>query len=232
MPMHNNLVIHKRSSEDSTDESGSLHFQTPQEDDEQASPVARERKVCFHSRVRCRRGKASIANVDDLWYSQQELASLRKQQKRLQSIVASGATSLVGDDDTEGVSFVGLYSEKERRQRIKRIKEAKECVLGEQLQQEEEFYNAQEDLSDFKLDQESIAEFFSLYSRRAAKVAHMKGLEVSWHVEKLSAKETTDVDDSRRSRSQRSKAISGHCPVRNSSIRSTGSLIARLTTAA
>ncbi|CAJ1970070.1 unnamed protein product [Cylindrotheca closterium] len=243
MSMHSfkTSSAHKRSMETSmepaeTDESESLHFQTPTKD-ETAPIMRKERKVCFNSRVRCRRSIAPITNPDNLWYSKQDLANLRKQDKRLQNLAMAGVTSFVGDDDTEEISYVGLYSAKERRQRIKRIKESKTCVLSEQLQQEEKFYNEIYDLSDFNLNQESIAEYFSVFSIRAARVAHMKGLQVSRHVENLSAEESTDSDDSQpscsqHSRPQRSKAISGHCPVRNSSIQSAGSLIARLTTAA
>ncbi|CAJ1970071.1 unnamed protein product [Cylindrotheca closterium] len=242
---------HKRSMENimepttETDESGSLHFQAPKtEETTTTTTPAREQRVSFNSRVRCRRSKAPVANAKNLWYSKEDLASLRSHDKRLQSIVAIGTTSLTGDDDTEEISFVGLYSEKERKQRIKRIKAARECVLGEQMQQQEEFYDAQDDLSQpFILDQESIADFMSTYSKRATKVAHMKGLQVSWHVENFSEEESTaDLDDShrscsqhsfsQRSCSQRSRSTSGNRPVRNSSIRSAGKLIARLTAAA
>ncbi|KAL3933853.1 MAG: hypothetical protein SGBAC_010221 [Bacillariaceae sp.] len=231
---------HRRSMENimqpaDTDESGSLHFEAAKEED--TAPVT-ERKVCFNGRVRCRRAKKHQRIPESNWYSKDEIASFRKRDKVLQSLIASGNMSVVGGNDTEGVSLVGLFSQRERKQRIKRIKEAQSYVLGEQVQQQEEFRNDNVDGADsFELDQESIAEFYSIYSRRATKVAHMKGLQVSWHIENLWEEESTDVDASRRSCgqrscSQRSKSTSGHHPQRNSSNRSTGSLLARLTTVA
>lgn len=218
------------------DESGSLHFQAASHK-EDVAPV-RERKVSFHGRVRCRRSKVPSVNPDDVWFTKEELAGFRKQDNTLQKLV-SEATSLIGDDDTEEVSFVGLNSQKERKLRIKRIHQARICVFGEQMKQRENFYDKQDDLSQpFELNQEAIAELFSTFSKRARKAAHMKGLQVSWHVENFLEEELLDVDASRRSCSQRScsqrsKSASG-CgrPVRNSSLRSAGSLIARLTTAA
>ncbi|CAJ1948569.1 unnamed protein product [Cylindrotheca closterium] len=220
-----------------TDESGSLHFQAPKKDE--GAPV-KGRKVFFHSRIQCRTrlNKAPITSPDNLWYSKQELASLRKQNKRVKNLGMSGFTSFIGDDDTEAISFVGLYSEMERKQRAQRIKEAKKCVFGEQMQQEEDFYNGVRTLYNFKLDQESIAEFYSIYSLRAAKIAQMKGLRLARHVESLSAEECTFIDDNHRpcsqhSYSQRSKVTSENRLVRKKpSMRSVGNLIARLTTPA
>lgn len=238
---------------DSTDQSGSLHFQAPdnnKKEQEDTTPAAPMRRVSFHGRVKCRRSHA--LDPDACWYSADELAIFRKQDKQLQQLVAvSGKknsttmiSSFVGDDDSEEVSYVGLASEKERRRRIQRMKEAKACVLAEQLQQEEQFYsNEKDDISQsFKLDHESIAEFFSIYSKKATKVAHRKALQVSWHVENLwredadepsSGEEEIIVDagGATRSCNRRSTTTSGSCPVRNSSIRSAGSLISRLATA-
>lgn len=215
-----------------TDESGSLHFEAPKNED--TAPATIVPKVSFNGRVRCRRSKKQHIIPESSWYSRDEIASFRKRDKRLQSLIASNTTSFVGENDTEGVSFVGLLSQNERKQRLKRVREAQSCVMGEQMQQEES-YNTQNDSAEsFKLDQESVAEFYSIYSKRAIKVAHRKGLQVSWHVESLleDGKESADVDASQRSScSQRSKSTSCHRPQRNSSNRSTGSLIlARLTT--
>ncbi|CAJ1948571.1 unnamed protein product [Cylindrotheca closterium] len=218
------------------DESGSLHFQAPKKVED--APL-RKRKVCFHSRIQCRRfNTPPIMNPDDIWYSKQELASLRKQNKHLQSLeMVSEITSFAGNDDTEEISYVGLNSEMERRQRINRIKEAKTCVLDEQLQQEEDFFKEFYTTYGFKLEHEFIAEFYSFHSIRAAKVAHMKGLKLSFHVESLSAQESANIGGnhrpcSRHSCSQRAKATSDHRPGQNRSIRSADSLTARLTTPA
>ncbi|CAJ1934731.1 unnamed protein product [Cylindrotheca closterium] len=133
----------------------------------------------YGSLLHPRRAKSPITtNPDHLWDSKQELASFLKQDKHLQRVAMSRIASFGGDADTKEISYVGLSSEKELKQSVKRMKEAKTCVLAEQMQQEEDFYNEMNDLSDFRLDQETIAHFFSIYSIRAAKVAHMKGLQL------------------------------------------------------
>ncbi|KAL3933851.1 MAG: hypothetical protein SGBAC_010219 [Bacillariaceae sp.] len=240
MPMQNHN--HKSTMENfmepaETDQSGSLHFEAPNKEDTDAPPE-REHKVSFNSRVRCRRSKPSQRNPESSWYSKDEIASFRKRDKHVQSLIstgtfAAGIASFVGDNDAEEVSFVGLLSRKERKQRLKRVPEAQSCVLDEQMRQEQSHDGS---AGSFELDQESVSDFYSIYSRRATKVAYMKGLQVSWHVENLWEEEATDSETShrscsQRSSSQRSQSTSGHRPERNSSLRSTGSLLARLTTA-
>lgn len=214
-----------------TSESGNLHFEEVVEKKDNSTA----RKVCFNSRVWCRRSKKTHhMNPEDRWYSRDEIASFRKRDKYLQSLAAGGTTSVAGEDDTEDVSFVGLASQRERKQRIMRNKEAENCVLREQMRQEDEFDSTQNDrVASFKLDQECIAEFYSVYSRRATELAHMKGMQVARHVEHLLEEESIDTDasqrsGSRRSCSQHSKSTSGHRPQRNSSNRSTGSIKLRV----
>ncbi|CAJ1948573.1 unnamed protein product [Cylindrotheca closterium] len=237
IPHRYHMCTEKNVEPTESDESGSLHFEaTPKKKDGSAPPVKGERKVCFDSRVRCLHFKeATITNSDDLWYSKKELASLRKKNKRLRRLaIMAGVTSFAGDDDTEEISFVGFCSEMDRREQSY-TKEATACVLGEQEQQQEDYFDEVGSLSDFKLDQESILEFFSIYSTRAANIAHMKALQLSWHVESLGAEKTTVAEGTHRSCSQRSRSHqhskdnSGHGPVRNASIRPADSLIARLT---
>lgn len=220
------------------DESGSLQFQAPKnKEGKDTSSDVRERKVSFHSRVRCRRSKTPSI-TGDKWYSQEEISSFRERDKCLQKFLFR-STSVTGEDDTNDASFIGLNSERDRRARFKRIQEAKACVLGEQLAQEDTFYNDQADLSKdfFELDQETIGDFYSSYSRRATKVARMRGLQVSWHVENLwQVEEDTDIDDSQGTCSGRSSSTSrtgNHRSTRTSSLRSAGGgLIARISTAA
>ncbi|CAJ1948575.1 unnamed protein product [Cylindrotheca closterium] len=238
--MDTQCSVHQRSMESitlptETDESASLHFQAPKEE-EATTSLRREytKEVSFNGRIRCRFFKTHITDPENLWYSKQELAGLRKLDKSLCRLAMSGAAiSFVGDDDSEELSFVGLYTEAERKQRIVYPKEAKACVLAEQLQQENDYYNEFFSLYGFKRDQESIAEFYSIYSIRAAKVAHLKGLKLSWHVMSLSAEKSTNIDVTHRSCRQRSKVTSDRRPVPNSSIRPpVRGLIARLTTPA
>eukprot|EP00526_Cylindrotheca_closterium_P019218 CAMPEP_0113643350 /NCGR_PEP_ID=MMETSP0017_2-20120614/22793_1 /TAXON_ID=2856 /ORGANISM="Cylindrotheca closterium" /LENGTH=218 /DNA_ID=CAMNT_0000554859 /DNA_START=67 /DNA_END=723 /DNA_ORIENTATION=+ /assembly_acc=CAM_ASM_000147 len=211
-----------------TDVSGSLHFEVS--DKEETAPV-REVKVRFHHRVRCRRKKTPDMNPQATWFSKDDIASFRKREKHIfKRLVSSGKTSVVGDDDNEEVSFVGLASEKERKRKMKRVKESRSFVLGEQMQQKEDFYNNQDGVAQqFELDADSIAEFYSVYSKRATKAAHMRGMQISWHVENLLEEESTDADDdshrscSQRSHSQRSKTASAR--------RSARSFVTRLTTA-
>ncbi|KAL3933852.1 MAG: hypothetical protein SGBAC_010220 [Bacillariaceae sp.] len=179
----------------------SIHNSPKQED---IVPVT-ERKVCFNDRVRCRRSKTTQTNLESSWYSKDEITHFRKRDKHIRSLFASGTftsakTYFVGEKETEEVSFVGLLSQEESKQRIKCVKEAKSCILGEQMQQEEDFYKNENGIAQsFELDQESIADFYSIYSKRATEAAHMKGLQVSWHVENMWDEESTYIDASQRS---------------------------------
>ncbi|KAL3933854.1 MAG: hypothetical protein SGBAC_010222 [Bacillariaceae sp.] len=212
-----------------TDESGSLHFEAPKNED---TASLTEPKVSFNDRVHCRRSKKHHMIPERSWFSNDEITRFRRRDKVLQSLIAPSTISFVGESDTEEVSFVGLVSQAERKQRNKRIKKTISHVLGEQMRQEDEFYNNLNDSSEsFKLDQGSIADFYSIYSKRALKVAHMKGLQVSWHVESLfeEQQESIDIAANQRSDSQGSKSCHGQQG--SSSIRATGNLITRFTTA-
>jgi hypothetical protein len=89
---------------------------------------------------------------------------------------------LCGDDNTdESLSLLGLKSGKERELRVHRVNEAKASVFVEQVCQEERWLSLVE--GEFRLNQETIAEFYSIHSKKAALIAYMRGMHTAQHIE-------------------------------------------------
>jgi hypothetical protein len=153
--------------------------------DETSTTCRQFRKVQFHSRVNCRRFCTSATDKEDLWYSPSEIRSHRQRDKDLQTIMVMKYTSLLWGNDNadERLSLLGLKSGEGRKLRVHRTIEAKASVFGEQACQEEQWLSLAE--GDFRLDQETIAEFYSIYSKKAALLAYMRGMHTARHVEKL-----------------------------------------------
>jgi hypothetical protein len=155
--------------------------------DEKSTSCSQFRKVQFHSRVNCRQFCTSVRNKNDLWYSPSEIRSHSQRDKHLQSIMGMKDTSLLlGDDDNtqDSLSLLGLKSCNERKLRVYRIKQAKASVFEQQACQEEQWWLSLVK-GEFRLNQETIAEFYSIYSKKAALLAYMRGLNTARHVEEL-----------------------------------------------
>lgn len=145
-------------------------------------------KVTFYPRVNFRRVYvASPIEHADRWYSRKEIRSFRLHDKNLQTLVEGNNDYAVEPAD-ETLPMFGLKTGKDRKLRIRLIKESKSTVLREQACQEEHFLSCLDDASldsSFHLDHALIAEFYAIYAKKAAFLAHLLGMQAAWHVEDL-----------------------------------------------
>lgn len=161
------------------------------------------RKVQFGSRVNCRRFYISASEKADRWYSPTEMRSRKQRDKHLQSQICEGEETLWGDDDPESMLVFGLRTVKETKLRRRLVKESKASILEEQAFQEELFLSGVEDDDldhpSFSLDQGLIEKCYAKFSKHAALLAYMRGMQNSRQVEE-SLDEGPENDSSKHSK--------------------------------
>jgi hypothetical protein len=135
------------------------------------------RKVQFYPRVKTRRVAVPITDKDmeTWWYTVDELNVRKRKDKKLRVALARDPSIY----DSDCLCRIGLYTEKDRRIRYSRAKEARFAIFLEQTG------NGSVSSSCDDADSAMMAESYSHYSEIASHIAYKRGLEQARHVEAL-----------------------------------------------
>jgi hypothetical protein len=138
------------------------------------------RKVQFHPRVRSRTVAVPMTNkeLQTCWFTADELDRRIRKDKKLRYSLARDPSVY----DSDCLCRIGLYTEKDRRVRYNRAKEARFAVFLEQNGTASESSSSSFFQSD-DADSGIMAESYSHYSEIASHIAYKRGLEQSRHVE-------------------------------------------------
>jgi hypothetical protein len=140
------------------------------------------RKVHFHARVKTRRWDVPMTDkeMQNCWYTFDELDGRKRKDKKVLVVLARDPTIY----DSKCLCRIGLYTEKDRRSRYNRAKEARFAVFLEQTGNGSASSSSSFFQSD-DADSAMIAESYSHYSEIASHIAYKRGLEQARHVEAL-----------------------------------------------